>query len=384
MAMWRMTFLLLIAASVDAFGATLRGQLRRIAPAPRAALEAVAATPAADVDATLKKGIASFYDASSGVWETVWGEHMHHGYYGLEGGERKDHQQAQVDMVDEALAWAGVDSGVPPAVHVLDVGCGIGGSSRHIARKFGGSGVGITLSPVQAARANALSRAQGFGDRLQFTVADALQMPFPDNSFDLVWSMESGEHMPDKQKFVSELVRVCKPGGRVIVVAWCHRDLAAGEATLRPAEERLLDRISRAYYLPRWCSGADYVRLAWSHGLRNVVTADWTKSVRRFWPAVILSALRPRNLWRLFRSGKATLRGALVMPLMIHGQKRGTIKFALMSGVKVKPGDPRGDPPPVLPPPAAVAEPQSKPPLPKPATSSASPSPTGFVWGNTY
>ena len=72
------------------------------------------------------------------------------------------------------------------------------------------------------------------------------------------------------------------------------------------------------------------------------------------------------------------------MPLMIHGQKRGTIKFALMSGVKVKPGDPRGDPPPVLPPPAAVAEPQSKPPLPKPATSSASPSPTGFVWGNTY
>lgn len=51
----------------------------------------------------------------------------------------------------------------------------------------------------QAARANALSAAQGFGDRLSFGVGDALAMPFDDGQFDLVWSMESGEHMPDKR-----------------------------------------------------------------------------------------------------------------------------------------------------------------------------------------
>ena len=39
--------------------------------------------------------------------------------------------------------------------------------------------------------------------------------------FDLAWSMESGEHMPDKQKFVNELVRVTAPGGRIIIVTWC-------------------------------------------------------------------------------------------------------------------------------------------------------------------
>ena len=80
------------------------------------------------------------------------------------------------------------------------------------------SGVGITLSPVQVARANALSAEQGLGDRHQFEVADALAMPFADDSFDLVWSMESGEHMPDKRQFVSELARVCKPGGTVLVL----------------------------------------------------------------------------------------------------------------------------------------------------------------------
>ena len=42
-------------------------------------------------------------------------------------------------------------------------------------------------------------------------VADALEMPFNDNSFDLVWSLESGEHMPDKSRFVNELARVAAP-----------------------------------------------------------------------------------------------------------------------------------------------------------------------------
>lgn len=51
-------------------------------------------------------------------------------------------------------------------------------------------------------------------------MADALAMPFADKSFDLVWSMESGEHMPDKRQFVKELARVAAPGGKVIVVTW--------------------------------------------------------------------------------------------------------------------------------------------------------------------
>ena len=52
-------------------------------------------------------------------------------------------------------------------------------------------------------------------------MADALAMPFADKSFDLVWSMESGEHMPDKRQFVRELARVAAPRGKVIVVTWC-------------------------------------------------------------------------------------------------------------------------------------------------------------------
>ena len=278
----------------------------------------------------LRSGIANFYDRSSRLWERMWGEHMHHGYY--PNGEKKNHKQAQVDMVDGVLAWAGVDEQKPTSV--LDVGCGIGGSTRHIVRKYGCTGRGITLSPVQAGRAQQLSDEQGLGDKLGFQVADALRMPFADDSFDLVWSLESGEHMPDKRQFVSELTRVVKPGGRVIIVTWCHRDLEAGEAGLRPREERLLRTINRAFYLPRWCSVADYVGLARDFGLRGVRTADWTNDIAQFWPAVIASAFTWRGFTGLLRAGLTTLRGALVMPLMSLGYKLGLIKFGLITATK--------------------------------------------------
>lgn len=53
---------------------------------------------------------------------------------------------------------------------------------------------------------------------------DALAMTFPDNSFDLVWACESGEHMPDKKKYIEEMTRVLKPGGTLVIACWCQRD----------------------------------------------------------------------------------------------------------------------------------------------------------------
>ena len=49
-------------------------------------------------------------------------------------------------------------------------------------------------------------------------------MTFPDNTFDVVWACESGEHMPDKKLYVEEMTRVLKPGGRIVIATWCQRD----------------------------------------------------------------------------------------------------------------------------------------------------------------
>ncbi|KAK0592950.1 hypothetical protein LWI29_028178 [Acer saccharum] len=283
----------------------------------------------------LRERIAEFYDESSSLWEDIWGDHMHHGYYNPDSSVTvsvSDHRAAQVRMIEEALRFAAVsEEPTEKPERVVDVGCGIGGSSRYISRKFGAKCQGITLSPVQAQRANALAAAQGLADRVSFQVADALEQPFPDGQFDLVWSMESGEHMPDKKKFVSELVRVAAPGATIIIVTWCHRDLAPSEQSLQQWEKELLNKICNAYYLPAWCSTADYVELLQSLSLQDIKAADWSQYVAPFWPAVIRSALTWKGLTSLLHSGLKTIKGAFAMPLMIEGYKKDLIKFSIIT-----------------------------------------------------
>lgn len=296
---------------------------------PTMSLNAVPASAAE----TLRKGIAEFYDESSGVWEDIWGDHMHHGFYDPASDVSiSDHRAAQIRMIEESLRFASLsDNSTEKPQNIVDVGCGIGGSSRYLARKYGAKCQGITLSPVQAHRAQQLADAQGLQGKVSFEVADALNQPFPDGKFDLVWSMESGEHMPDKKKFVNELVRVAAPGGRIIIVTWCHRDLSPSEESLRQEEKDLLNRICNAYYLPAWCSTADYVKLLESLSMEDIKAADWSDYVAPFWPAVIKSALSWKGITSLLKSGWKTIRGALVMPLMIEGYKKGVIKFAIIT-----------------------------------------------------
>ena len=86
---------------------------------------------------------------------------------------------------------------------------------------------------MQAGRAQQLSDEQGLGDKLGFQVADALRMPFADDSFDLVWSLESGEHMPDKRQFVSELTRVVNRTVSTSTVTFSIWGASAGSFVLR-------------------------------------------------------------------------------------------------------------------------------------------------------
>lgn len=282
----------------------------------------------------LNQRIQQFYDSSSELWEQIWGEHMHHGYYGADGQQPKDRRQAQIDLIEELLQWAAV----PQAEHILDVGCGIGGSSLYLAEKFQAQVTGITLSPVQASRAIARTQAMNASDQspplqARFLVADALVMPFADNSFDLVWSLESGEHMPDKQQFLQECYRVLKPGGTLILATWCHRPTSP-DTPLTPDEQRHLAEIYRVYCLPGVISLPEYAAIAQALGLQNLRTADWSTAVAPFWDIVIDSTWTPQALWGLLWSGWTTIQAALSLNLMSDGYRRGLVKFGLLTGRK--------------------------------------------------
>ena len=103
----------------------------------------------------------------------------------------------------------GADWTVYPGSRVLDVGCGIGGSAWILARDYGFEVLGVSISPAQIRRATELT-PEGLSCR--FEVMDALALTLPDQHFDAVWTVEAGPHMPDKQRFADELLRVLRPG----------------------------------------------------------------------------------------------------------------------------------------------------------------------------
>ncbi|MBF2019261.1 MAG: methyltransferase domain-containing protein [Hydrococcus sp. C42_A2020_068] len=279
---------------------------------------------------SLNRQIQQFYDASSRLWEEIWGEHMHHGYYGRAGTYKINRRQAQIDLIEELLDW----SKVRTAENILDVGCGIGGSTLYLAKKFNAQATGITLSPAQAARAT--KRAQEFNleEKVRFQVADAQNMPFEDNNFDLVWSLESGEHMPDKTKFLQECYRVLKPGGTLILVTWCHRPTNSVAGELTSDEQRHLEEIYCVYRLPYVISLPEYEAIALSCGFRDLRSDDWSMAVAPFWDVVIDSVFEPKAILGLLQSGWTTIQAAFSLGLMSRGYQRGLIRFGLLCATK--------------------------------------------------
>ena len=89
-------------------------------------------------------------------------------------------------------------------------------------------------------------------------------MEFPDASFDLVWACESGEHMPDKKRYVEEMVRVLKPGGTLVIATWCQRD---GEHS--PGDKArlqfLYDEWAHPYFISKEAYG-DLVKVGFGGG----------------------------------------------------------------------------------------------------------------------
>lgn len=99
---------------------------------------------------------------------------------------------------------------------VLDVGCGIGGPCRMIANEFRCPVQGIDLTPGFVDAAIKLSQLVGLDHLTNFMVADALQLPFDDHQFDVVWTQHTQMNIADKQSFYGEINRVLKPGGKFI------------------------------------------------------------------------------------------------------------------------------------------------------------------------
>lgn len=277
--------------------------------------------------------VANSYDdwTNDGILEFYWGEHIHLGHYGSPP-RQKDFLQAKADFVHEMVRWGGLDK-LPAGTTVLDVGCGIGGSSRILARDYGFAVTGITISPQQVRRAQELTPPEV---NAQFQVDDALALSFPDASFDVVWSIEAGPHMPDKAQFARELLRVLKPGGILVVADWNQRDVR--QIPLNFWEKSVMRQLLDQWSHPAFSSIEGFSELLEATGLvaGEVTTADWTAETLPSWlDSIWQGIVRPEGIIRFGFVGLIkSLREVPTFLLMRLAFGAGLCRFGMFRAVR--------------------------------------------------
>jgi len=108
---------------------------------------------------------------------------------------------------------------------VLDIGAGLAGAARMLAASQGCRVDCVELTSDYCTGADLLNRLTGLGDRVTMYQCSALDLPFPDHSFDVIWMQNVGMNISDKRKLYAEFSRVLRPSGR-----FAFQEMTAGEA----------------------------------------------------------------------------------------------------------------------------------------------------------
>jgi ubiquinone/menaquinone biosynthesis C-methylase UbiE len=108
-----------------------------------------------------------------------------------------------------------------PDMHILDIGCGVGGSTRRLSHETGCCVTGIDLSDEYIDAAERLTQLLNMQERVKFHATSALDLPFDDNTFDGAWSIQMNMNVEDKLGWLKEAYRVIKPGGRAVLYEVC-------------------------------------------------------------------------------------------------------------------------------------------------------------------
>lgn len=98
---------------------------------------------------------------------------------------------------------------------VLEVGCGLGGTARHLAHRYKCRVIGIDITEEYIAVGKELTHLVGLTDHVELLHGNALAIPYEDETFDIVWTEHAQMNIEDKHRFYSEISRVLKPRGRL-------------------------------------------------------------------------------------------------------------------------------------------------------------------------
>lgn len=273
------------------------------------------------VQEQLTQDIRRHYDVLSGIYQLLWGPHIHHGYW-ADGDETP--AEAQVKLIERLAQRLGI-----AADHqVLDIGAGLGGSACWLAKTFGCPVLGLTLSPVQERAAIERAEEEDVDDLVDFRVYDANNLSLPSETFDRVWIIECSEHIHDKQTFFNQCARLLRPGGRLGLCVWLKGD------TSEPAHEALVQEVCQAMLCPSLLTLAEQAAALETAGFVKVDAADITANVLPTWTYCRKLTANPViQLLLKTRAGKLR-RFVDSFELMERGYRQGAMAYGIITATR--------------------------------------------------
>jgi len=259
--------------------------------------------------------VIRYYEDTENDYKTIWHHKLdgppalHFGYYDEKARVHKD----ALYRVNEILADL---ANVQPGNTVLDAGCGLGHAAIWLAEARGAKATGISIVAQQIEGAKKYVAEKNISN-VDFICADYLQTPFADNSFDVVWCIESVCHALDKSLFYKEAFRILKPGGRLVMA-----DSFRGGRPMTPDNEKLLQQAFSGWEIKDVDTPEEHEAHARKAGFEKVTIRDvsehvWVsyKNIRRhintfLWLAYVIYFLRIINKVRLrnvISSGKQSI-----------------------------------------------------------------------------
>ena len=217
---------------------------------------------------------------------------------------------------------------LPRGSRVLDVGCGIGGSSRILANYYGFNVTGITISPAQVKRAKELTP---YECTCNFKVMDALDLRFEEGTFDGVWSVEAGAHMINKTKFADQMLRTLRPGGYLALADWNSRDLQTQPPSI--LEKIILKQLLEQWVHPKFMSINDFssILINNKNSSGQVISSNWNSFTNPSWFDSIFEGMRRPNAILSLGPGAIvkSMREIPTILLMDWAFKKGLMEFGV-------------------------------------------------------
>ncbi|RNI12872.1 SAM-dependent methyltransferase [Methanohalophilus sp. RSK] len=195
-------------------------------------------------------------DDADNFYFTIWGgEDIHIGLYNSEDEPIFDASRRTIERMASKISNLDKDS------KILDVGAGYGGAARYLATKYGCQVVALNLSEVENERDRKMNEGQGLDHLITVVDGSFEEIPYPDFSFDVVWSQDAILHSGNREQVIKEVARVLKSGGDFVFTDPMQTD-DCPEGVLQP----ILDRI----HLESLGSPGFYRESAKKYGLKEM------------------------------------------------------------------------------------------------------------------